>query len=478
MLIWGGENGQQLLGDGARYDPAAATWRPMSTTGAPKARTRHQAVWTGREMLVLGGGERVPGQGVVAESARYDPVADRWSPVPASALSSRGVGPTATWTDQDLLVTYSNAQSMRTGSRLDLTTGRWSLLGEAGEPSDSREFASAFWTGRLLLVWGGKSQKTNGVAGIGAAYDPLARTWRTLPPAPVFTGPAAWSGTTLYTWGGDPWNLFFTSNSGARFTPDGLNPPTPVRAPPVLHDERYAAETGFRVDDDAIWSFAQQLSDPEVLGQPLSRTFTLSGCRVQIFAERAVQACPGREVGLLNVLDSDILPLTQLGGGRTIPSVDDALKAQTPRGDLEALAAFVREQVPDDLDHVHLGFQRAYFAATESDGVALELWGAPLSAAVPEPGDPALVTQRFQRALLEYDGHTQTTRTFPIGEVFRDALRDAPEFAAEAREELARLGPNGQPNPYFDQYCPLVPASVCRPLELPRTDLSFAFEAG
>ncbi len=49
MLIWGGYDGSKWHQDGARYNPFAGTWSPMSTSNAPLAASF--AVWTGHEML-------------------------------------------------------------------------------------------------------------------------------------------------------------------------------------------------------------------------------------------------------------------------------------------------------------------------------------------------------------------------------------------------------------------------------------------
>src|SRR5262245_1808053 len=57
MLVWGGSDRVgSYLNTGGRYDPATDTWAALSTEGAPSARAYHTAVWTGTEMIVWGGG--------------------------------------------------------------------------------------------------------------------------------------------------------------------------------------------------------------------------------------------------------------------------------------------------------------------------------------------------------------------------------------------------------------------------------------
>lgn len=55
VIVWGGYDGSAVLGSGARHDPTADVWLPMSTIGAPDGRMAHTAVWTGTEMIVWGG---------------------------------------------------------------------------------------------------------------------------------------------------------------------------------------------------------------------------------------------------------------------------------------------------------------------------------------------------------------------------------------------------------------------------------------
>lgn len=56
MIIWGGENGQDFLNTGGRYNASADSWTPTSaTSNAPIGRQSHTAIWTGSEMVVWGG---------------------------------------------------------------------------------------------------------------------------------------------------------------------------------------------------------------------------------------------------------------------------------------------------------------------------------------------------------------------------------------------------------------------------------------
>ena len=84
----------------------------------------------------------------------------------------------------------------------DPTADRWEELPPA--PIAGRFGATAVWTGREVLFWGGQGAMDT-VFADGAAYDPAARRWRALPSPPigVRTGhQAVWTGKEMVVWGG------------------------------------------------------------------------------------------------------------------------------------------------------------------------------------------------------------------------------------------------------------------------------------
>ncbi len=83
----------------------------------------------------------------------------------------------------------------------------WRLIAKA--PIKGRHSHSAVWTGKEMIVWGGAERAGNAPIYLedGAAYDPAADRWRKLPESPL--GPradhfAAWTGTEMLIWGGNP----------------------------------------------------------------------------------------------------------------------------------------------------------------------------------------------------------------------------------------------------------------------------------
>ncbi|MBM4359578.1 MAG: hypothetical protein FJ096_15860 [Deltaproteobacteria bacterium] len=249
MLVWGGvvDGAGNPTADGAAYDPATDTWRPLATKDAPSARHSHQVVWTGTAMLVWGGYQK---GGYAKNGAAYDPATDSWTPIGDAPINGRtrhgaawtgselvvwgglggsalsdgaryapasktwtklpGSGPKArashvvAWSGSELLV-WGGTDTFdwfADGKRLDLAGSGWSDVASSGAPS-LRESASGVWASDRLLVWGG----WNGGDYLdnGAVYDPTTNAWAALSSdAPV--GRAGhvtiWTGDELFVWGG------------------------------------------------------------------------------------------------------------------------------------------------------------------------------------------------------------------------------------------------------------------------------------
>lgn len=105
-IIWGGGDDDGEYADGAAYDPAANTWRVLAD--APLSARKTTAVWTGTEMIVMagsqGGGTSVCcGNLALADGAAYEPATDSWRPL-AGTVAHPGFEPL--WTG-DLLLMFA-----------------------------------------------------------------------------------------------------------------------------------------------------------------------------------------------------------------------------------------------------------------------------------------------------------------------------------------------------------------------------------
>jgi hypothetical protein len=206
----------------------------------------------------------------------------------------------------------------------------------------------------------------------------------------------------------------------------------------------------------------------------------LLGCRVQIFQRQIAQMCAGRGVSLMNLLDPDIFPYEQVNGS-ALPPPDAAMKADTPRvaspGYGSEIVDFVRSNAPDTFDGLNVAFGRTFFSlvspatsGTDNPLVDLEIWGAPISQPRRDPTNANFVYQRFQRGVMHFDATTGRTQGLLLADYLKAILR--------GRDLPADLAQTARASRYFDQYCPAATRWVCRPSDLPATDLTFAFEPG
>ncbi|HZI12570.1 MAG TPA: hypothetical protein VE153_19460 [Myxococcus sp.] len=218
MLVWGGVGcGSQLLtpcGDGAAYAPAANTWTPLASTGAPSARGWHGAVWTGSQMLVWGG-EEPSSRRMLGDGARYTPEADRWDPMSAQGAPSPRRYHAMVWSGSELLVWGGSGDATRDvaladGAAYSPRTDSWRALGGTEGPA-GRWAHTAVWTGSELLIWGGLgcSRSAAGeprLCGDGARYSPATDSWAPLSardaPTPRSGHTAVWTGQEMLIWGG------------------------------------------------------------------------------------------------------------------------------------------------------------------------------------------------------------------------------------------------------------------------------------
>jgi hypothetical protein len=270
-------------------------------------------------------------------------------------------------------------------------------------------------------------------------------------------------------------------------SPPPLAPPTLAivkkidpSLPPLAHDERYFTQTGFRIDDDGMWSYFRARGGVEVFGFPVSRPFLLLGCKVQIFQRQVAQVCGSEPAGLLNLLDPDIFPYDHVNGS-VLPAPDLDLKARTPSVSTPnygtAMVDFIRTNAPDVWDAQPVGFTRTFFglinpatAGTDNPLVNLEVWGAPISKPQRDPANGSFVYQRFQRGIMHFDAGSGKTQGLLLADYLKAILRD--------RELPADLRQQARTSRFFGQYCPAQPSAVCRPSDLPATDLTDAFEQG
>ncbi|HEV8375103.1 MAG TPA: MopE-related protein, partial [Candidatus Polarisedimenticolia bacterium] len=208
------------LGNGGRYDPATDTWHPLSMTGAPAPRIRHTAVWTGSEMIIWGGGGPTSSQSLDS-GGRYNPATDTWLPTSTTGSPRARANHTAVWTGDRMIVwgggVSSGVADLNTGGRYDPQTDSWAPTSTLEAPSP-RHAHTAVWTGVRMVVWGGERYVTNLAS--GGQYDPTNDSWVA---TAVSGGPLArhfhtalWTGSLMLVWGGESTTPL---SSGGRYDP-------------------------------------------------------------------------------------------------------------------------------------------------------------------------------------------------------------------------------------------------------------------
>src|SRR5581483_6005282 len=230
MVIWGGEPDldSEPLTDGAAYDPAAGTWRPVPA--APLApRYDATAVWTGQEMIIFGG-TSTDGD-ILADGAAWDPATNRWRALPASPLGPRD-GAVVAWAG-DRMVVWGGAtvpppddpgatsEMQADGAAYLPATNGWVPV--AAAPMPARSGAQAVWTGSRLLVTGGYHEGDDDDRTDGAALDPVSGAWSPIAarPAPGSCADAVsctgvWTGTVaLFPSSGLAYDPAGSSSTGA-----------------------------------------------------------------------------------------------------------------------------------------------------------------------------------------------------------------------------------------------------------------------
>jgi hypothetical protein len=243
LLVWTGSQvlilhptagGMEVTGE--RFDPATGTTTKFASSGLTW-RTNPAVVWTGRELLVVGGSTSIELNTV---GAAYNPATDAWRRLPDpptnSAASIRG---DAVWTGTEILVWTA-------GLAFNPDTNQWRTI--ARYPLTMPSAPVVVWAGTQLVVWGGCDSSIpqcddfgEGMLTVGASYNPPTDEWRALPVGPLAAGvhpKAVWTGHDVVMYAG----LVLAGSAGSSAA--AYDPTTRkwrALADPPLSPRRYAA---------------------------------------------------------------------------------------------------------------------------------------------------------------------------------------------------------------------------------------------
>lgn len=205
MIVWGGMVNHDTRGDGVRFDPTQDVWRAMSNEGAPSPRLEAFMAWTGSEVLVWGGALSDIGgwrEVCLFDGGLYDPVNDRWRPIP-SGPRSLFQGGFAVWTGRELLL-WDSGEDAQGVWHFDPSASAWTRVETPPPPLGSRTSYAAVWTGRDVVVWGGVDDQGMAFAD-GAIYNTAENSWARMPSAGAPSARerplAVWTGSEMLIWG-------------------------------------------------------------------------------------------------------------------------------------------------------------------------------------------------------------------------------------------------------------------------------------
>ena len=198
MIIYGGDFNSWYA---QSYDPNSDFFSPLPPN-AIGDRTAHTLIWTGSEAIVWGGADPFSFE-FFDTGERYNPVTDSWAPMASSVTPNGRTDHTAVWTGSEMIVFGGQAFSNGNDGRYDPATNDWADLSTANIPS-FRTFHTAVWTGSQMIVWGGRIG-TNELND-GGRYDPATDSWSATAtagaPSPRQSHGATWTGGEMFVFGG------------------------------------------------------------------------------------------------------------------------------------------------------------------------------------------------------------------------------------------------------------------------------------
>src|SRR5262245_17710124 len=89
----------------------------------------------------------------------------------------------------------------------------------------------------------------------------------------------------------------------------------------LAQDARNFPDTGYTIEDDAIWAFFQAHGGADTFGAPISREMAMQGLQLQIFQNAALQIQTDGSVQPAQLTSAGWLPYTSFGG-LTVPKAD------------------------------------------------------------------------------------------------------------------------------------------------------------
>lgn len=205
LVIHGGQQGQAVYSDTSTYDPATDTWAAVTAAGGPSPRFGHSAVVDANgEMIVWGGTDLFDWLKTGATLS-----AGAWTTMPVPEIASRSQHG-AVWSGSEMIVWggFDGGVYAGDGAIYEPATGWLTTTASAGAPEGRAEHVM-LWTEVSAFVWGGcGGQQCQEAFGDGALFTPteLGGSWGKLPSAGAPTArhgaTGVWTGREVVVWGG------------------------------------------------------------------------------------------------------------------------------------------------------------------------------------------------------------------------------------------------------------------------------------
>jgi hypothetical protein len=154
-------------------------WRALAAAPSPIG-TLAAVAWTGKELVVWGGYKRNFGNGVPSSDGEvYDPRTGVWTKLPPAPLKP-AAGAAAVWTGSEVIIVGGGSQTSvyDQAAAFDPATDTWQEL--AAPPVAAREQMSGFWTGTSAIFLGGNKADHHSYDD-GASYSPTSDSWTYIP---------------------------------------------------------------------------------------------------------------------------------------------------------------------------------------------------------------------------------------------------------------------------------------------------------
>lgn len=196
--------------DRPRASAAVGTWKLLPAAPVKKSPIDQVSVWTGREMIIHGGGFGQP-----EVTFAYRPASGTWARLrPGPKPLTLEADDVAVWTGSRMLVMGL------TNGAYNPAANTWRAIAPLIMPDEAAVLA---WTGSQVIDWGGVC--CSGTSNWGASYNPKTNRWRALPVAPLTprrSAAGAWTGHELIVAGGGSFDNFghiTLFRNGAAYNP-------------------------------------------------------------------------------------------------------------------------------------------------------------------------------------------------------------------------------------------------------------------